>query len=265
MPQGLTRGCPAWVIRVLDPSRGIQAHRRSSGKVEALRATEDRDPDDVVDSREDLVRQAMGLVAQDPGDASGEQPLALGGEQVGRVRHDVRGQGPVAGSRQGGKSLEGLPRLDNRQVEQRAGGGADALGVRRIDASAPTGPRQRPRPRRPRGSGRPRCPGRTSRGRARPGRGRGSRRRQPAWRLPATDRDDSLRGLRRDQPGEPGRLDHMQRHTRGVGGRNHLVATIDPVLVDEHLDGHPRGSGPPGPPAGPRQGTSPAHAGTSPP
>ena len=62
-------------------------------------------------------------------------------------------------------------------------------------------------------------------------------------RFPATGRNDSLGGLCRDQPGEPRRIDHMQRHTRGVGGRNHLVATIDPVLVDEQLDGHPRGQG----------------------
>ncbi len=61
--------------RALDPSRGIQAHRRRGGQVEALRLAQDRDPDDVIDSREDLVGKAMGLVAQDPGEASGQQPL----------------------------------------------------------------------------------------------------------------------------------------------------------------------------------------------
>ena len=126
-----------------------------------------------------------------PGDPSGEQPLTLGGEQVGRVRGDVGGQGPVAGGPQRVDGLERLPRLDHRQVEQRTRRGAHALGVRRDRPSGPTGPRRGPRPHRPRGSGRRRCPGRTSHGRARPGRGRRSRRRRRAWPVPS-DRPQRL-------------------------------------------------------------------------
>ena len=44
------------LAEVGDPSRRVQAHRRGGGQVEALRAAEDRDPDDVVHGREHLVR-----------------------------------------------------------------------------------------------------------------------------------------------------------------------------------------------------------------
>ena len=106
---------------------------------------------------------------------SGEQPLALGGEQVGRVRRDVGGQDPEAGVPQGGNRLEGLPRVDDRQVEQRAGGGPHALGVRRVDAARRQGHTDGPGRVGHADQRRRRCPGRTSRGRAPAGRGRGSR------------------------------------------------------------------------------------------
>ena len=173
-----------------------------------------------------------------------EQPLALGGEQVGRVRRDVRGQGPVAGGPQGVDRLQRLARLDDRQVEQRPGRGAHALGVRRVDRAG----RQ----------GHARGPGRVGHadqgaGVARVGHLMGehdlagtvrSRPRRRAWpapsdrprRLPAGSGPRRARRTPRHRPRAAATPD-------GTGGRHHLVATIDPVLVDEHLDGSPGGQG----------------------
>ena len=50
------------------PRRRVQADRGRRGQVEALRASQDRDPDDVVHGREHRLRQAMGLVAEHPRD-----------------------------------------------------------------------------------------------------------------------------------------------------------------------------------------------------
>ena len=91
----------------------VEADRRGGGEVEALGAAEDRDRHPVVGQRREVVGQAPGLVAEQPGDRLLEQPGALGLEQVGLPRsvggeHDEAGRlrasyglGRVVGQRDG--------------------------------------------------------------------------------------------------------------------------------------------------------------------
>ena len=158
-------------------------------------------------------------------------------------RGHIGGEGPVARAPKQGDRLQRLPCLDHREVEQRSGRGPHALGIGRVDRAGgqghPGGARRVGHPDQgARVAGVGHLVGEDDLAGTRECGHLGER-----GRLPATDRDDPLRGLRGHEPGEAGRVDHMQRHSRRVARRHHLGTPIDPVLVDEHLDDRPGGQG----------------------
>src|SRR5256885_8902114 len=117
-----------WGSRSLGCRRGVKADSGGGGEVEALRTAVDGDTDGVVESGAHLVGEAVGFAAEDPGDRHGQ---GGGVEFVNGV--PVRADQIKAGRAARRERRANVTRSSDRQVEEAAGGGADALAVVRGD------------------------------------------------------------------------------------------------------------------------------------
>ena len=125
---------PFVMLAPLGEGAFVQADGCRGGEVHRFGVPVERHGDRPVDLGEVFVGQPAGLVAEEPGGGRGEQAAVARGEQVvaldvGREELEAGGLHPAPDVFEGGAD-------GDRQVEDRARGGADDLGVVQVDAAA---------------------------------------------------------------------------------------------------------------------------------